>query len=325
VRRITFFLLAALVAVTPVTTRAGVKYVAVVESDIDAASGASATLTSADVRLVTAELRREAVNNLPRDKYNIMTSETVQSMGGAVLEECSEENCVIALGSKIGADYIVRGTVSKVQTMLTLTVEMYETDNGTLMASSNPVRAETIVELLEKAATASAAMYKTFVNTQNALTIPASPVPQQPPPEPPAPPAPQQQPPPPPPATYTVSAAANPNKGGSKKLPKPKTEIEPTAERRPTTGFSLGVGFSSSHTAFQLGVAHSRPVSGNGISINAEGNIQIGRADYPDGEGTDIVGLNVPLTVLLQLSVFSLEAGVHGDVLFGDDETVFNA
>jgi len=32
-----------------------------------------------------------------------MTAETVQSLGGVVLEECSGENCVIILGSKIGA------------------------------------------------------------------------------------------------------------------------------------------------------------------------------------------------------------------------------
>jgi len=95
---------AALAALLAGTAAAGVKYVAVVETDVDAASGASAELTSAEVREITAELRRQATENLPSGRYSIMTSETVQSMGGAVLEECAEENCVIALGSKIGAD-----------------------------------------------------------------------------------------------------------------------------------------------------------------------------------------------------------------------------
>jgi hypothetical protein len=140
-----------------------VKYVAVVETDIDGQSGASAELTSADARLVTAELRREAVKNLPPGKYNVMTSETVIAQGGAFAVECNEENCVIALGGKIGADYIVRGTISKVETRFTLTVEIYETENGNLVASSDPIRSETVEGLLEKAAAVCAAMYRTFV------------------------------------------------------------------------------------------------------------------------------------------------------------------
>jgi len=153
---------AAWIALLAGVSAAGLKYVAVVDTDMDAQSGASESLNPAEVRLITSELRRMAVENLPRDKYNIMTSETVQSMSGAVLTECAEENCVIALGNKIGADYIVRGIISKFQTMLVLTVEMYETENGTLVAASSPVRFEKPVELLEMAAVSCRNMYKTF-------------------------------------------------------------------------------------------------------------------------------------------------------------------
>jgi hypothetical protein len=83
--------------------------------------------------------------------------------------ECNEENCVIALGSKIGADYIVRGTVSKLETRFTLTVEIYETEDGNLVASSDPVRAGSIGELVESAAPACAAMYRGFVVTQETI------------------------------------------------------------------------------------------------------------------------------------------------------------
>jgi len=145
---------------------AGIKYVAVVETGVDERSGASSALNAAEVALITAELRRVAVENLPRDKYNVMTSETVQSMGGAVLEECAEENCIITLGSRIGADYIVRGIVSKFGTKLTLSIELYETENGTLVASSEPIRSENKGELLEMAATASANMYKKFTGAK---------------------------------------------------------------------------------------------------------------------------------------------------------------
>jgi len=165
VKKLANFLLTALFIAAP-AAYTQVKYVAVVETEVDAQSGAAIGLTPAEVRLMTAELRREAVRNLPSDKYNIMTSETVYAQGGAVLEECAEENCVIALGSKIGADYIVRGTISKLQTRITLSVEMYETENGNLVASSDPVRSENIGELIEKAAAACADMYQTFVKTR---------------------------------------------------------------------------------------------------------------------------------------------------------------
>jgi TolB-like protein len=169
VKKLAFFLISVFFLVIPVT---GAKYVAVVETDVDASSGASTELTSAEVREITAELRRQATENLPRSQYNVMTSETVMSMGGAVLEECAEENCVIALGSKIGADYIVRGTISKFQTKFTLTIELYETDNGTLIVSSDAVRSENLEDLLEKATVACSNMYKKFVESQRAMQKP---------------------------------------------------------------------------------------------------------------------------------------------------------
>ena len=151
-----------------VKTSAGskIKNVAVVEAEVDAQSGADASLNPAEVRQITAVLRKEAVKNLPQGKYNIMTTETVMSQGSAVLEECSDENCVIKVGAAIGADYIVRGTVSKFGTMLTVSVDMYETNDGNLVASSELVRSENIVELLDKTAAASEEMYRKFVNPQ---------------------------------------------------------------------------------------------------------------------------------------------------------------
>jgi hypothetical protein len=60
----------------------------------------------------------------------------------------------------------VRGTISKFQTLFTLTVEVYETEDGNLVASSDPVRSEEIRGLLENAAPACAGMYKTFAAAQ---------------------------------------------------------------------------------------------------------------------------------------------------------------
>jgi len=441
-------LFAALFAATP-AAYAQVKYVAVVEVEIDARSGASADLSAAEAQEITAELRRAAVKNLPSGKYNIMTSETVQAQGGAVLEECAEENCVITLGSKIGADYIVRGIIRKFKTLLTLSVEIYETEDGNLVASSDPVRSENAAELLMKTGAACAEMYKTFAATQRSVPKAA--------------------------VTYTVTAVANPAYGGtvsrkpdqtyyapgtivsvtaapangyafmgwsgastsanatltapidrdltltanfqyiqktytlttnvspqeggyvsrnpSKKAYTPgetvtltaspesgykftgwtgvaagrknsvtvamdgdktvtanfyrksvaaepqydgqtvkwggeREDDEAAAERKPMTGFSLGYSLSKSHDLLQLGVVHSRPMTENVLSLNVESNILLGKAyygHYADGGSVGVFGFNVPVTALMRWSFFSLEAGLDADLIFGDDETLFNA
>jgi len=159
--KLTALMITALLALTA-TVWAGVKNVAVVETEVDVASGAEKALNKAEVRTITSVLRKEAVKHLSQQKYNIMTSETVMAQGGAVLEECADENCVITLGSKIGADYIVRGTVSRFGAKLTVSVDIYETEDGNLVASSDLVKSDKIEELLELTATACANMYKAF-------------------------------------------------------------------------------------------------------------------------------------------------------------------
>jgi hypothetical protein len=158
---------AAILIAATLASAASVKNVAVVETEVDEESGASELISAAEVRLVTAELRREAVKNLPQRKYSVMTTETVMAQGTAVLLECAEENCVISLGSKIGADFIVRGHISRIDAKLTLAVDVYDTEDGNLIASSEAVRAEKVADLLESAATACAEMYKNFVTAHS--------------------------------------------------------------------------------------------------------------------------------------------------------------
>jgi uncharacterized protein (TIGR02145 family) len=150
-----------------------IKNVAVVETELDEQSGAANEISKPEVREITAMLRREAVRYLPRNRYNVMTAETVQAMGDAVLAECAEENCVIALGSKIGADYIARGVISKFRQNFSLTVELYETEYGNLIASAAAVRSANFEEILDKGTAACAEMYKTFAES-SAQAIPES-------------------------------------------------------------------------------------------------------------------------------------------------------
>jgi uncharacterized protein (TIGR02145 family) len=154
-----------------------IKNVAVVEVEIDEQSGASKEINKNEVRRITGALRREAVNHLPKGRFNVMTTETVQAMGEAVLIDCAEENCVIALGSKIGADYIVRGIIGKFQESFTLEVEMYETEYGNLVGSASLVRSADILDLLEKGAAACAEMFKQFAGTGVAAAPTPKPMP----------------------------------------------------------------------------------------------------------------------------------------------------
>jgi hypothetical protein len=107
------------------------------------------------------------------------------------------------------------------------------------------------------------------------------------------------------------------------------------AGHKSVTGFLIGfggnVGYNESslddggHVAGQLGIVHSRPISERIVSLNVEGNILAGQAfsDFLDNDF--FFGFNMPLTVLLQLKLFSLEAGVDGDLLFCDDLMLLNA
>jgi hypothetical protein len=154
---------------------AGVKYVAVVETEIDMEPDDAANLKKSEVRLITDELRGAAVKILPPDKYSVMTTETVMAQSGSVLEQCSEENCMITLGSKIGADYIVRGKISKVEALFALSVSIFDTEDGFLVGSMDAVRSERMTGLLEKAGSACAEMFKTFINMRPPAASPPAP------------------------------------------------------------------------------------------------------------------------------------------------------
>jgi len=174
---IAFLLVTAFFGSFSFAQRVPVKNVAVVETQINERSGVASEINRAEVDEITNEIRREAVNNLPRGRFNVMTSETVLSMGDAVLEDCAEENCVIALGSKIGADYIVRGIISKFRDNFTVTIEMYETEYGMLVATAAPVRTADVNELLEKTTVVCAEMYKKFLETSSMVSPQVAPIP----------------------------------------------------------------------------------------------------------------------------------------------------
>jgi len=223
---------------------AKVKNVAVVEAVLDAQCDDCKGIKKSEVSQITAELRRVAVNSLPNDMYKVMTKETIQAQESAVLQECASENCIIKLGAAIGAEYIVKGGISKFGTKFTLTVEMYETKDGTLVAAlPDPIRSANLDDILEKAAPVCAKMYKDFVAAQSGT----KPQPHPPIPTPPPQPAPVPPPAPPPPPAPVPTPQPVP-------VPPPAPQPAPAPAPRPaTTGAYIFIATLPPKAAMYIG------------------------------------------------------------------------
>ena len=95
------------------------------------------TLDYAECQFLTDKLRQMAVMSLPSyEGYTIMTRENINAMlpPGKSVEDC-EGSCLIETGKNISADYVAQGRVSRFGSLLTITVELYETASGKLVSS----------------------------------------------------------------------------------------------------------------------------------------------------------------------------------------------
>jgi hypothetical protein len=110
-----------------------IKHVAVFET-MGAAAG---VMDSLSLRYLTDELRKQATQELPSGIYRVMTRDNIFAMlpPDRNSTECFEGQCLVEIGRNVGADYAVKGTVSKFGNMLTLTVEAYETLGANLISS----------------------------------------------------------------------------------------------------------------------------------------------------------------------------------------------
>ncbi len=138
--------------------------IAVIGAEIDqAAVGLQKELTEADLNHITREISRLAVKEFPKSDYVIMTDETYLNMGDAVLQDCDGENCYIAIGKKIGADYIIKSIVGKFRNTFTLSIEIYDTKNGNLFGSSDLIDAKDIESLIPKMRQKAPVLFKELI------------------------------------------------------------------------------------------------------------------------------------------------------------------
>jgi TolB-like protein len=90
-----------------------------------------------ELRLLSDELRRQAVNILPANEFNVLTRDGMIALIPADEEEaeCLAQSCAVEIGRAIGAEYISSGRIAKFAGKLSLTVELYETMSGRLLGS----------------------------------------------------------------------------------------------------------------------------------------------------------------------------------------------
>ena len=113
-----------------------------------------------ECQFLTDKLRQMAIMELPTTSgYTIMTRENINTMlpPGKSVEEC-EGSCLVETGKNISADYVAQGRVSHFGSMVTLTVELYETASGKLM-SSFAVQSENAEGLLKEIEERSAPLF----------------------------------------------------------------------------------------------------------------------------------------------------------------------
>jgi TolB-like protein len=90
-----------------------------------------------ELRLLSDELRRQAVNILPANEFNVLTRDGMIALIPADEKEaeCLAQSCAVEIGRAIGAEYISAGRIAKFAGKLSLTVELYETMGGRLLGS----------------------------------------------------------------------------------------------------------------------------------------------------------------------------------------------
>jgi TolB-like protein len=88
-------------------------------------------------RHLTDELRRQAVMNLPKGEYSVLTRDNIIALmpPDEKEAECLAESCAIEIGRAIGVEYITQGVIGRFGSRLTISVELYETMSGKLLSS----------------------------------------------------------------------------------------------------------------------------------------------------------------------------------------------
>jgi len=91
-----------------------------------------------ELSYLTDRLRETAVNILPKQRYGIMTTESIVAFLGSqerAMKTCKEASCLAELGRKVNADYVAQARIGRFGDNLTIKTELYDSRKGNLMGS----------------------------------------------------------------------------------------------------------------------------------------------------------------------------------------------
>jgi hypothetical protein len=133
---------------------------------------------------LTAKFREVASNVLPKDRYGIMTQQSIVDRLGSeeqAAKMCREATCLADLGRKVSADYIAQARIGRFGGNLTIKVELYEVRSGNLIASltSDSKDVQGLLAILEAKAPD---LFKKMPGVSVEPITPVTPVAEQPPP-----------------------------------------------------------------------------------------------------------------------------------------------
>jgi hypothetical protein len=87
---------------------------------------------------LTAKLREVANGILPKERYGVMTQQSIVDRLGSqerAVKECRESTCLADLGRKVNADFIAQARIGRFGGNLTIRTELYNVASGNLIAS----------------------------------------------------------------------------------------------------------------------------------------------------------------------------------------------
>jgi len=98
------------------------------------------SLSASDMQSASAQVRDSLAGTLSTAEYQIMTVQTMQSIATDMdvdMEQISEGACEVETGRILGANFVVSGSVHKLDDTYVATLKVHETASGSLLATSD--------------------------------------------------------------------------------------------------------------------------------------------------------------------------------------------
>jgi len=96
------------------------------------------SIKPSDLTYLTDRLRGVAVKVLPKQRYGVMTTESIVAFLGSqerAQKECKEASCLADLGRKVNADYVAQARIGRFNKNLTIKTELYSSKSGVMVGS----------------------------------------------------------------------------------------------------------------------------------------------------------------------------------------------